>query len=228
VSDTKLPKATAADAKAVWDKMLAAGEKPSLQIVADRLSASFAKVAKSTVGRWKDAGWGVTVSQIEAPTPAEKAETKLGTSLALVTGNPTATVDAFKETPEAKEMMKDLVGMSFEDLVKTAAMEQFKTLILMQRWARKVATAGVEETHTNEETGAVTKTMEPVQPQIMGGVIAALSGSFSTSTSVAAQARDLSKTGATPGEPIDGEFTEVESPFADVMTAIANAAAAAE
>lgn len=190
--------------------MVKAGEKPSYAIVAKRLSAKFAKVSKSVVGRWGKENWHVTPEQIEAPTQTEKTDTAMGTALVQVTGNPTQTLKDFKETPEAQEVLDELDTMSYEDLVKRASREQFKTLILMQIYVRKLASEGIERQIENAE-GVRAPVKEAVEPQIMGSLVAALSGSFSTSTSVAAQARDLAKTGATPGAPVDAEFREVPS-----------------
>lgn len=83
--------ATPADAKAVWDSMLAAGITPTIRNVATSLSASgrFAKVSPATVHRWQASSWKPIKPRGDAPTLAEAAA-KVDAHVPLVTGDPTS------------------------------------------------------------------------------------------------------------------------------------------
>lgn len=219
-----LPKATPADAKAVWDAMEAAGEKPSLGNVAKRLSAAFAKPSKETIRRWKDAGWVVKEAQSHPP-PNEEAKSKLNTAVAISAGDPLAAAE------DLAPLADDCKGKPLADLVRIAAEEQFLTLIATARYTRRLIEQGVVEITTDEKTGEETRTNEPVKPAVVGGLVSALAGSFSTSTSVADKARDLGMKDVTPANDgtkiIEGEVLTPEDELADVMAKVAAAGNAA-
>lgn len=215
MADKVLPKATPADAKAVWEAMLADGEKPSLETVAKRLSAAFSKPSKNTIKRWKDAGW--VTKPTARGTPNEEAKANLNTAVAVAAKDPLAKAEDLKPLAEPDR------GKPLSDLVRIAAEEQFLTLIATARYTRRLIEQGVVEVHKDEETGESVQTTEPVSPTALGGLVSALSGSFSTSTSVADKARDLGMKDVTPSNDgpkiIDGEVAP-EDELADVMAKV--------
>ncbi len=218
-----LPKATPAEARKVWEAMLANGEKPSFQKVADRLGAAFSKPSKNTIKRWKDSGWVVTEAHTHQATPNDEAKANLNTAVAVAMKDPLAKAEDLKPLAESER------GKPLSDLVRIAAEEQFLTLIATARYTRRLIEEGLVEVTKNEKTGEETKTTEPVSPTVVGGLVSALSGSFSTSTSVADKARDLGMKDVTPqdGATIEGEVVKApEHELAEVMakvTAAANA-----
>lgn len=226
-----LPKATPADAKAVWEAMLAGGEKPSSQKVADRLGAKFAKPSKNTVNLWRQNDWIVKDGHGKQRSPNEEAQANLGTAVAVAAGDPTLNLKQFMDSAEVQALIPDVQAKSLPELVRLAAEEQFKTLIAMARWTRKMAAEGTTKVVEEEgaEGQAPTSKVVHETPSIphVSGLVSALAGSFSTSTSVADKANTLGMKDVTPsnedGKIIEGEVLSPQDELAEVMAKVAAA-----
>jgi hypothetical protein len=120
--DQPLPRATPALAKTVWQCQ----RWPSARSVARALTLSGRPVHFTTINRWRVRDWRVATNEH----PLNQARADLSSALALVTGNPTSSID-------------DLIG----DRPGRDELEQLTDAQLLKRAARELAMAVVMVAH---------------------------------------------------------------------------------